>query len=325
MVTRRGRLGINVDLRPDAARDSVGALVAGVTPGGPAERAGVRAGDVVVRLNGTRLASAAAGDVEDAEQSRPAMRLVRLSARLDDGDTVRLELRRDGRSQTVTFRAEESDVDRIVIREFQRQGEPFAMTIPRTPAAPRAPTVTVTPAPGGATVRGFYLGSGVRDLELVKVNAGLGEYFGTSDGLLVVNVGADSALNLRAGDVILGIGGRRPTSPTHAMRILGTYDENEEIRFEVMRQKRRTNVTGRMPQPGHAEWRVRPNSFDITVPRMHEDQLRQHEEQLRHLMEDELPRIRMRLEETLPRLRQTRPETQRILQPKVLVRTDGEV
>src|SRR5689334_16615021 len=52
---RRGRLGITVDLRPDAARDSIGARVSGVTPGGAADRAGVQTGDIITRLNGSRL------------------------------------------------------------------------------------------------------------------------------------------------------------------------------------------------------------------------------------------------------------------------------
>jgi len=52
LVQRRGRLGILVDLTPDAARDSVGARVAGVTPGGPADRADVHTGDIVVRITG---------------------------------------------------------------------------------------------------------------------------------------------------------------------------------------------------------------------------------------------------------------------------------
>jgi membrane-associated protease RseP (regulator of RpoE activity) len=56
-LQRRGRLGILVDLTPDPARDSVGARVAGVTPGGPADRADVRTGDLIVRINGTRLAA----------------------------------------------------------------------------------------------------------------------------------------------------------------------------------------------------------------------------------------------------------------------------
>jgi serine protease DegQ len=55
---RRGQLGIGVqDLTPDLAAalelgDLRGALIANVDPGSPAERAGIRVGDVVIAING---------------------------------------------------------------------------------------------------------------------------------------------------------------------------------------------------------------------------------------------------------------------------------
>lgn len=251
----RGRLGVLVDLTPDPARDSVGARVAGVTPGGPADRAGVRTGDLIVRLNGTRLAPATGQprDENEDEQSRPGMRLIRLASRLDGGDTVRLELRRDNRPITVTLVAQESDVDRMV-RRFERVRELVPGEV-----HPRVPRTL-----GRVQVMAF--GSrALADLELVRVNPGLAQYFGTSEGLLVVDGPSDSLLGLRSGDVILSIGGRRPTSPAQAMRILSTYEPREVVRFEIMRQKRRTTINGRMPEDSRETWRVRPNGFEIEV------------------------------------------------------------
>ncbi len=111
---RRGRIGITVDLRSDV-RDSIGARVAGVMPGGPAERAGVQTGDIITRFNGVRLA-VSEGGADDPDQSRPGMRLINLASRLDKGDTVRLDLRREARSLTVTFEAAETDMDMLVER-----------------------------------------------------------------------------------------------------------------------------------------------------------------------------------------------------------------
>ena len=305
-LTRRGRLGISVDLRQDAATDSVGARVAGVTPGGAADRAGVRSGDIVLRLNGTRLATnePRSDDEENEDASRPGLRLVRLASRLDPGDTVRLEVRREGRPQTITFTAEASELDQAMER------------VNRLPT--RIPQPFLMGDPGAVTMRAFAFGAPLNDIELVKVNAGLGEYFGTSDGLLVVNVGADSSLGLRAGDVILTIGGRRPTSPPHAMRILGTYDGNEQVQFEVMRQKHRTSVSGRIPQPRAGEWRVQPNSFEFNMPRMNmEPLMRLQEQDLPQLLHEEvLPRIRMKMR---------MPGQLQIMQPKSLSRVDRVV
>ncbi len=248
---RRGRLGILVDLSADPASDSVGAKVAGVTPGGPADKAGVQTGDIVVSMNGTRLAAADAGRrenpelPEDVTPSRPGTKLIELASKLDTGDTVHLDLRRSGRPVTVTVIAGGSGLEDLVRR--------FAVEV--APGAPGRVRVT------SPDMFFDFPGAPLANLELVPVNAGLADYFGTSEGLLVVNVPRDSSLGLKSGDVILSIGGRKPGSPAHAMRILGTYDANETVSFAVMRMKRHITVTGKMPE--RHGWRVTPNSFEF--------------------------------------------------------------
>lgn len=259
-TVRRGRLGVLVDLTPDADRDSVGARIAGVTPGGPADRAGVHTDDIVLRVNGTRLNGAAvavaARREAEGEQSAPGLRLIEIASHFDQGDTVRLDLRRDNRPLTVTFQAGQSDVD-VMVRQF-RDGMAYAM--PQLHDGLQDLLRSSGAAPEGRV--SIRIGGPLADLELVKVNPGLSEYFGTSEGLLVVDAPSDSSLNLRAGDVILGIGGRHPTSPAQALRILGTYEPGENVSFEVMRQKRRVTVNGKMPAAERG-WRVLRNSFEL--------------------------------------------------------------
>jgi hypothetical protein len=258
---RRGRLGITVDLRPEA-RDSIGARVAGLMPGGPAERAGVLTGDIITRFNGTRLAVAEGGN-EGADQSRPGMRLINLASRLEQGDTVRLDLRREARTLTVTFAAAETDMD-VLVERMRVPGSPLNLREFGGAASPFGGEIQVT----GSPMRMLLRGSTLNDLELVKVSPQLAEGLGISEGLLVVDVGGDTAIGVRAGDVIVSIGGRRPTGPPHAMRILSTYDAGEVVQFEVMRQRRRITVNGRMPAAEHSEWRVRPNHFEFSPPRL---------------------------------------------------------
>lgn len=87
----RGWLGVQVqDLvaeDPRSGRRAV--LIAGVERTGPAGRGGLRAGDVVVAINGERT-----------ETSRS---LVRSIAAVSPGQTVRLTVLRDGRTQDVTL------------------------------------------------------------------------------------------------------------------------------------------------------------------------------------------------------------------------------
>lgn len=84
---RRGMIGISFDTEED---DGEGVRILEVRRGSPADVAGVREGDVVVRLDG-----------EDADEALRA-----LPERLQAGDTVRLRVRRDGRERDYAVVAE---------------------------------------------------------------------------------------------------------------------------------------------------------------------------------------------------------------------------
>jgi S1-C subfamily serine protease len=92
----------------------------------------------------------------------------------------------------------------------------------------------------------FMMGTPLEDLELAPLNRDLGRYFGTSEGILVINVPDESRLGLKAGDVVLSVDGRAPLSPPHLLRILRSYEASEPIRFEIMRMKKREIVTGNL-------------------------------------------------------------------------------
>lgn len=83
----------NLGLLVDSARDSRDGLhVLGVTPGGGAERIGLRAADVVVALNGTRLAGVGS-----------AATLLRHTVDgLPNGSSLSFEVKRDGHVQTLS-------------------------------------------------------------------------------------------------------------------------------------------------------------------------------------------------------------------------------
>ncbi len=100
-VVRRAKLGVTVQgLTPElveslGATDARGALVSDVEPGGPADRAGVKQGDVVVEVDGKPVADANAMRNQIAG-TRP-------------GESVPLVLRRNGRTETVTARLAERE------------------------------------------------------------------------------------------------------------------------------------------------------------------------------------------------------------------------
>lgn len=233
---RRPTLGIVVDAR-SGPTDSIGARIESVTPGGPADRAGIRSGDIIVRFGGRSLVDppdlrgTAAGP-----QSAPALRLIMQSVRVAPNDTVPVQIRRGDKLRTV----------RVV------------------PEPARATTLWRQPLPRGANqemrerhefqmlqdleprITSYVFQSPLAALQLAPLNAELGQYFGTSEGILVISVPRPSGLGLRGGDVILMVDGRKPSSPMHFLRILQSYDAREEITLDILPNRRRETIQGRL-------------------------------------------------------------------------------
>src|SRR5207253_9565128 len=242
----RGRIGVIVDPKADAAGDKVGARIEGITPGGPAEKAGLKVGDVITRFNGTTLGGAAS---EDDERSGPGMKLIDLARELDPGDTVQVEYRRGTDARKVTLVAEDLGGGR---------SWSGSMEMPDMGAFKE-----MMPQMGPGSEFEFAFGSPWGGIELVELNPDLGDYFGTREGVLVVSAPEDSTLALKGGDVIVSIGGRKPTSPMQAMRIIRSYDPGESVTLDVLRKQKRVAVTWKVPE--------REKTMFRRTPRMHEE------------------------------------------------------
>ena len=134
----RGYLGVQITTLSDdqrAASDlpegTEGAYVADVTEGAPGDRGGLRAGDIVVKLNG-----------RDVKTSTELTRRVGEAA---PGDELRLEIFREGRRQTLNIRSGTRPAD---INAAAAAGSESPEAAPGRPVAPAGETVeglTVTP------------------------------------------------------------------------------------------------------------------------------------------------------------------------------------
>ncbi len=228
----RAMLGISI-ANTDADADHSGVLINSVSPGGPADSAGLQSNDVLLAINDVRLDDLGQ---DDFGLDNPSNMVLEVMSELEPGDEVIVEYVRDG------------VIDEAVVIAERRVPLSFAPVAPIAPPAPIAPAAPLLRS-RGAFFHGF--GSFSAGLELVELNSDLGRYFGTSSGLLVINVPDDFPADVLAGDVLKSIDGREPTDPHHAFRILQSYEQGELVTLELLRDRDELDISFEVPESNH--------------------------------------------------------------------------
>lgn len=264
ITTRRARLGVLVAVEATPV-DSIGALIVAVTPNGPAYRAGLQTGDIVVRLNGRLLTEVDRRALTRSDASVPGVRMIDMVAQLSPGDSTTLLYRRDKIQKSVTLVVGDepnstwtlSSNGRVMTGEgpmpfttsgvggnFEYKLSSDSMFFKVDTAFMRTPLFTRmrTPMPR------MWLASPLSNLEIAPLNPELGRYFGVAEGVLVINIPSDTKLGLRPGDVVLSVDGRETRSPARLMNALMSYEPGENFTFQIMRQKSKMSVTGMVEQ-----------------------------------------------------------------------------
>jgi serine protease Do len=220
---RGSRLGVMVqDL--DAADKSGGVRIDSVDRDGPAEKAGIRAGDVVVEYDGERV--------------RSARQFTRLVQETPEGRQVPLAVLRDGKRQTLTATPEarafswEMNIDgNRIRRDVERGLREFRMDMP---------------AMRFRWDHGFdeLLGASSRRRLGVSVDSmgdQLSQYFGASEGgALITSVEPGSAAEkagLKAGDVITSINGSRVRNAEQVVDAIRDTREGD-VTIDYLRDKK---------------------------------------------------------------------------------------
>lgn len=203
------RPGMGVVLGESAG---AGVTLRAVTPGGPADKAGLKSGDVVRSIDGRNL---------DSDGRKAVRELIDALRGRENGQKVRIGYLRDGRSGTAE----------VTLAPIARAAS-FDNWMGDAGHAGRP-----------AIRRAFRF----RGLNLSSIDADLGRYFGTADGVLLI-ARSDALPGLKSGDVITAVEGKTVDSPREVMRALGGKDAGEKLTLRILRNRVAQDVEVTVPE-----------------------------------------------------------------------------
>jgi serine protease Do len=251
-VGRGSRIGASVSVEDaiDNKDAKAGVSIDTVEPGGPADKAGMKAGDAVTEFDGERV--------------RSVRQFLRLVGETTPGRSVPVVLSRAGQRVTVNVTPERASFgDDFGMRYLDAPMARLAMP----PAAPSPPTPPAAPRPPAlAPALPFDLFTRARNtgrlgITIEDLDTQLAEYFGVKDGVLVKSVTDDSVAakaGLKAGDVITSINGRKVYDTSDLTRALDRVESTGELTIEVSRDKKPQTLKGKL-EARDSRPRVRTN------------------------------------------------------------------
>jgi serine protease Do len=267
-----GWLGVSLE---DTEGDLRGAKVRSVEAESPAEKAGIKEGDVIARFDG--------------EAVRSASHLARLVGETPAGRSVPVEVTRGGATQKLTATLAEG---RGGVRAFSGEGLPgmreFAFEMPDlefevpeppepppapgAPEAPRAPRAphTYSWKSGDTNDMVFRMfGGGPRKLgvEFMEIGEQLASYFKLAGkvGVLVTSVDVDgpaAKAGIKAGDVILKLGPETIEGSEDLREAVAEAEGGKETTVTVQRDGRTLDLK---VTPAKPETKVRRRSAGVSL------------------------------------------------------------
>ncbi|UCD94124.1 MAG: PDZ domain-containing protein, partial [Candidatus Zixiibacteriota bacterium] len=194
----------------DLDRD-YGVIIKMVVPGSPADEAGLRQSDIILRFDGRRLA--------DSDE------LVRYVSRREPGDEVKIDIVRKGREKSITVALGSRDDDRDAERYILKNQIPGLNHYYKSFQMYKS------------SLSDSYIG-----VTLENLNSQLGEYFGVKGGkgALITEVTDDSPAGkagLKAGDVIVEVDGTEVDELSDVQEAVREKEEGDKVSLKVLRNR----------------------------------------------------------------------------------------
>lgn len=222
---RRGP-GLGIVMAPNPA--AAGVRIAAVTPDSPAQKAGLQADDVILSIDGKTIAGSGAAAVMAARG---------MLGDLKQDQVVKLRYARQGKSREASVKA--GEIGRVMA--FGRgDGLPG---MKRGDGGRHSRMMMLPPGVEMEIERAFRW----QGLNLASIDAGLGRYFGTDRGVLVLSAGPELK-GLQSGDVIRNVAGAPVDSPRDVMRALRGEDAGKQLKLDVLRDRKSVAVTVTVPE-----------------------------------------------------------------------------
>jgi serine protease Do len=201
---------------------ATGVIVEEVETDSPAQKAGLKAGDIVTEFDGERV--------------RSTRQFVRLVQETPPGRQVSLAVMRDGQRVTVSVQPRDSSDGRFRV---------FKIPTPKSPAM-KFEGDFFSPK-----IERLIIGSGRLGISVEDLSSQLADYFGTKDGVLVTSVTDNSNASkagLKAGDVITSLNGQTIASAGDLRTRTQRLESGEEFSVGVIRDKKPLTLKGKIEQ-----------------------------------------------------------------------------
>jgi len=251
------RLGVGLE---DTEGDVRGTKVRSVEEGSPAEKAGLKEGDVIVRFDG--------------EAVRSASHLARLVGETPAGRSVAIDVNRGGAARKLTATLAEGR-GRIGVfnspgtHEFAFEMPDFDVQVPEPPEAPAAPHAWSWKGDGFGDRAFRFLVGGPRKLgiEYMEIGEQLAGYFklAAKTGVLVSSVDVDGPAGkagMKAGDLVVKFGSEAIQDGDDLRDAVAAAEGGQEVTVTVQRDGRPLDLKVTLAKP---EMRMKHRSAGVSM------------------------------------------------------------